>query len=463
MSEPFKLAQTSLSKHKSIALPKPSDKLWIVTDGSVSKRGIGATLYVSRQQQLLLAGFFSAKLRKHQVNWLPCEIKALGIAAAVKHFSPFIIQSQHHACILTDSKPCVQAINKLRRGEFSPAHALRRFYLSSVGTKRTYNILPSQLTYRQISPVGMHQNATIRSAKFVASFISNTEDSLVRSTSAQDIRNQSPIPFATRSSWLQIQSECPDLRRTCAHLKQGTRPSKKLTNIKDVKRYLNALTIAKDGLHVARRTNPLVPPTELIAVPRNVLDGLVTALHIKLNHPSQHQLQMMMKRTFFALDMQAAITRVCNSCHMCASLRKLPPQAVQHSTEQPPNVVGVSFATDVLKRCKQTIIVLRETATSFTATSIIQDEKAVTLCDALGPLCSELHPSEGPPALVRVDPTPGFIAVRDDPTLKRLGVTLDIGRVKNINKNPVAEKAIAELEEEILRQTPNVDPYLLLL
>ena len=143
---------------------------------------------------------------------------------------------------------------------------------------------------------------------------------------------------------------------------------------------------------------------------------------------------------------------------MPSSLRKLPPQAVQHSTEQPPNVVGVSFAADVLKRCKQTIVVLRETTTSFTATSIIQDEKAVTLRDALGRLCSELHPSEGPPALVRVDPAPGFIALRDDPTLKRVGITLDIGRVKNVNKNPVAEKAIAELEEEILRQTPNGGP-----
>ena len=233
---------------------------------------------------------------------------------------------------------------------------------------------------------------------------------------------------------------------------------KKLTNIKDVKRYLNALTIAKDGLLVARRTYPLVPPTKLIAVFRNVLDGLVTALHIKLDHPSHHQLQMIIKRTFFALDMQAAIARVCKSCHMCVSLRMLPPQAVQHSTEQPPNVVGISFAADVLKRYKQTIIVLRETATSFTATSIIQDEKAVTLRDALGCLCSKLLPSEGPPALVRVDPAPGFIALRDDPSLKRVGITLDIGRVKNVNKNPVADEAIAELEEEILRQTPNGGP-----
>jgi hypothetical protein len=89
----FSKAQKYLTSHKAILLPRPSDKLWIVTDGSVSKRGVGATLYVTRDNKLSLSGFFSAKLRKHQVTWLPCEIEALSIAAAVKHFSPFIIQS----------------------------------------------------------------------------------------------------------------------------------------------------------------------------------------------------------------------------------------------------------------------------------------------------------------------------------------------------------------------------------
>jgi hypothetical protein len=209
---------------------------------------------------------------------------------------------------------------------------------------------------------------------------------------------------------------------------------------------------------VVRRTDPLSPSTELIVVPRSVLDGLLTALHFKLDHPSKYQLQLVMRRNFFALDMPAAIARVSDTCHTCASLKKLPPQVVQHSTEEPPKVVGVSFAADVLKRCKQTIIVVRQTTTSFTATSIIHDEKANTLRDALAKLCSELHPLEGPPAIIRVDTAPGFVALRTDPTLKRLGLSLEIGRVKNTNKNPVAEKAIAELEEEILRQAPNGGP-----
>ena len=112
-------------------------------------------------------------------------------------------------------------------------------------------------------------------------------DSVVRSVHVQDIiDNQTRLPFTTRSAWLAIQTDCPDLRRTHYHLRQGTRPSKKTINIKDVKRYLSVAYFARDGMLVVRLNDPLVPSAELIIVPRSVLHGLVTALHIKLDHPS---------------------------------------------------------------------------------------------------------------------------------------------------------------------------------
>ena len=81
------------------------------------------------------------------------------------------------------------------------------------------------------------------------------EDSVVRNVSMHDILNsKSNLPFTTRSAWRQIQNNCPDLRRVHAHLKQGTRPSKKLTNIWDVKRYLSSVSIASDGLLVVKHT-----------------------------------------------------------------------------------------------------------------------------------------------------------------------------------------------------------------
>ena len=106
-------------------MPTPDDMLWVVTDGCVSSPGVGATLYASQQSDhLRAAGFFSAKLKKRQVDWSPCEIEALAIAGALDHYGPVLTQSKHLASVLTDSKPCVQAFDKLCRGEFSASPRL---------------------------------------------------------------------------------------------------------------------------------------------------------------------------------------------------------------------------------------------------------------------------------------------------------------------------------------------------
>ena len=131
-------------------------------------------------------------------------------------------------------------------------------------------------------------------------------------------------------------------------------------NIRDVKRYLNSVSIASDGLLVVKRTLPFAPVADAIVVPRSVLDGLLTAFHIKLNHPSRHQFQMVLQRQFLALDMNDAISRVTSACHTCASLRSFPSSLVHQSSEDPPEVVGISFAADVIKRHRQLILVLRE-------------------------------------------------------------------------------------------------------
>ena len=61
-------AQASLSSNKIIALPKPEEQLWIVTDGAVKGHGICATMYTTKNGKPRLAAFFSAKLRKRQVS-----------------------------------------------------------------------------------------------------------------------------------------------------------------------------------------------------------------------------------------------------------------------------------------------------------------------------------------------------------------------------------------------------------
>ena len=43
-------------------------------------------------------------------------------------------------------------------------------------------------------------------------------------------------------------------------------------------------------------------------------------------------------------------------------------------------------------------------------------------------------------------------------SLNHLNVTIDVGRVKNKNANPFAEKAVRELEEELIRPDPSGRP-----
>ena len=52
---------------------------------------------------------------------------------------------------------------------------------------------------------------------------------------------------------------------------QGTRPSKKETIIPNVKRYLNEVIIASDGLPVVKKSDPLGPTRETIVVPLQIL------------------------------------------------------------------------------------------------------------------------------------------------------------------------------------------------
>ena len=122
---------------------------------------------------------------------------------------------------------------------------------------------------------------------------------------------------------------------------------------------------------VVRRNEPLIPSTELIIVPRSVLDDPITALHIKLDHPSKDQLELLMKRFFYALYLTKAINHSYNTCHICMSLLKFPESLVKQSSDDPPETVGFSFVADILKFDRQLILLQRETVISYKSACIV--------------------------------------------------------------------------------------------
>ena len=256
----FKHAQTYLQNSDTITIPTPDDHLWILSDGAQKTPGIGSTLFVTHQDgKRSVAGYYSAKLRKRQLDWLPCEIEALAISASISHFSPYIVQSRHRTTILTDSKPCVDAIRKLSKGQFSLSARVTTFlsvvsrYQCEVNhVKGTDNIFAD---FQSRNTVCCEDQSCQ-----VCLFVHRLEESVVRSVSVKDILDGTiKIPFTSRAAWRSAQEECPDIRQAKAQLKQGTYPSKKVTNRRDVKRYLQLCTISRDGLLTVKRSEKFAP------------------------------------------------------------------------------------------------------------------------------------------------------------------------------------------------------------
>ena len=201
----------------------------------------------------------------------------------------------------------------------------------------------------------------------ICNFIHLCEQATVNHVTTNDIlEGKAHLPFTSRSAWIIIQSE---------YSERGTRPSKKLTNVKDVKRYLGVTSLGKDGILIAEKELPFAPHRERIVVPRQVLDGLLTSIHIKLDHPSIHQMKTVVGRYFFALDMDKAIEHVKQGCYQYAALLKTRKFREEQTTCDPPETIGSSYAADVLKRERQPIFVIRECVTSYTFTKLIETER----------------------------------------------------------------------------------------
>lgn len=108
------------------------------------------------------------------------------------------------------------------------------------------------------------------------SFVNTTAQSVVQRVTTEGIsEGKTKTSFTTRSTCLVIQKDFPVLRSTHVHLHEGTRPSKMLTIVRDVKHHLKHAAIAKDGLKVVKYDVPFHLTQECIIVPRSVQNWVV--------------------------------------------------------------------------------------------------------------------------------------------------------------------------------------------
>ena len=295
----------------------------------------------------------------------------------------------------------------------------------------------------------------------VCKFVSETMDSVVMNLSVEDIiTGRSSMPWTNRRAWSEIQDECDTLRKVKFFRSKGTKPNGKSKNLRQVRRHMSAGTIlSHDNLLVNPHTPPLGPVQERIVVPESVLHGLLTIMHLRLNHPSSHQLSKVFSRYFYGLCSDKVIKEVSNACPQCAAIRDVPTALSKESTEPPPTTVGGRFAADIIKRCKQKVFCIRETVTSYTQALLIPDETRESISNAIIRLCNLLRPSNESQITIRLDPAPAhqslFQSLKSNSNLLSSNISLDIGRIFNKNKNPVIDKGIKELNREILVLQPS--------
>ena len=406
----FERAKLHLKDAKTITLPRREDELQIVTDASA--KGIAAALYSIRDGKPVLSGLFNAKRQKHHMGWLPCELEAsLSITASVKHFSPYIIQSNHRVTVITDSLPCVSAYQKLSRGEFSMSPRVTT-YLSTLSH---YNIDVKHIAgvKNTVSDFASRNPIDCGGECQLCAFIESLEESVIRGVTVEEILSGAfSVPYTNRAAWRSLQQSCDDLKKVVSKLKSGSNPSRESG---DVRKYLTARVKLSsrpaDELLIVPSTEPLQPSRQRIVVPRGIVDGLLTALHLKLSHPSKSQLKLIFNRAYFSLSLDAAAARVTNGCHTCASLKKVPAMFIPQSTAPPPDYVGAKYSADVIKDNLQKILIVREYVSSYSDAVFIESENQEDLKEGLVKILSRMRLAGGPPVIVRVDPATPFVAL----------------------------------------------------
>lgn len=161
----------------------------------------------------------------------------------------------------------------------------------------------------------------MQSSKLLPGFIYETIKSIVSFISATDVMFGSAwLLFLNKAAWRSAQHDCHDLRRVFAHLKPGTGPSHKVTNLKS-----SALpwscNLGQTGFdHCQQRRS------------------------FQKIHSSKHQLKLVFSQHFFGIN----------------SLKSVPKEVFNQSSSLVSNSPREVFFTEILRRNRQRTCVTRD-------------------------------------------------------------------------------------------------------
>ena len=476
LKKSFETAKSLAARPEGTVVPRPSDKLHTYSDYSEEHRAVGGRMVIHRTEadgsiKTFNGGYFSAVLEDHKKNWWPCEGEAAGIRHILSHFEPFIRESDHTTIHHTDSQPCVQAWNRARRGAYSSSSRISAFLtgLSSLNVELQYT--PGKLMFTsdfasRNPPACKDKSCQV--CKFVTAWekIGDNASEIKTVTVADINEGRTLMLFAQPKTWLNIQNNDSVHSKLKYLIESQQLPETKKTggNHTLVKRLHTAYTkrqlkIREDGLVMVKAPSGHYDGF-VISIPHHLYGGVVQALHLSLNHPSKGQLTSLVSRYFYSPGWQKTVAEISDNCHQCSALRELPKVLLQ-DTSTLNTGFGTEASADVIERHHQKILVVREKLSQFTRAVIVKNQTAETMETALLQLVLDFMPDSG--ITIRTDGATAFQSLQrksqlPGSNLHRLNIRVEVGRLQNKNKNPVAENANKELQKEMLRLNPSGGP-----
>lgn len=471
----FQDAKEATNNLEAVTTPRPTDRLHTYSDFSQEACAVGGRMILKRTEDgkeiTKLVGYYSAQLDEAKVRWNPCEGESLGCRLVLEHFSSYIRQSIHTTIHHCDNRPTTQAWQRFRKGAYSTSSRISAF-LTGLST------LPVEIEYTPGKDLhtsdyfSRHPVKCDESRCQICVFNKEWTDigdncAAVRSITVEEILSgQATIPYHQKKTWKEMQDNCPVHVKLRGLILTGALPEKRKTNGPNTKlKYLHnlymkqELKMEEDGMILVKaKKTPGSTESDAWAysVPHTLFPGLAQAIHIRLSHPSKSQLANIMGRYFYSPGYLRIIDEITDNCTHCQSLKILPKVLLRGESSEIKQFAS-RFSADILERCSQRVMVVREELTQMMLTELIPDQTAASLRSSLIRLISPLVSEQG--AVVRTDGASAFARLASeakDPRdiLCRAGINIEVGRVTNKNKNAQAENAIKILEKEILRYDP---------
>ena len=190
--------------------------------------GIGHILYAIKDNSKLPVRIHSAKLKDSCKKWSPCELEALACAAAIEKEFDLVRESTKPLIVCSDSKPVHEAINLIKKGNFSTSSRMSSFLTNLNRIPIISNHISGKA---KLNPIADHQSRFPSQCQSDVCSICRFVDETIASVLEPEAKNcsimtESNEGFASRSAWKQAQNENKACQLTKHFLTTGKPPPK---------------------------------------------------------------------------------------------------------------------------------------------------------------------------------------------------------------------------------------------